>query len=140
MTASSSIQQLFSDYENAYNKLDLRTQVGAFADNFVMAGPKGVISQTQDDFIKNADKAIEFYRSVGMNSARILSMKESPISEQYTMVLIHWGVTFEKTGDKMEEFDVSYIVHNAAGHPEIIMAIAHQDEDEAMKKLGDVAV
>lgn len=101
-----------------------------------MAGPRGIISQTKDEFIRNADQAVALYKSVGMNSARILSIAESPISDHYTMVTIHWGVTFENTGDKMEEFDVSYIVHNSPGGLEIIMAIAHQDEDEAMKRLG----
>ncbi len=36
-------------------------------------------------------------------------MKETWFGEDYVMVTIHWGVTFE-TLDKPVEFDVSYLV------------------------------
>ena len=55
------------------------------------------------------------------------------------MVVVHWGVTFEKTGEKPIEFDVSYIVQETDGDPKIILFISHQDEQEAMKKLGFVS-
>jgi hypothetical protein len=34
------------------------------------------------------------------------------------------------------EFDVSYIIHEGGSKPRIILFIAHQDEEEAMKKPG----
>jgi hypothetical protein len=46
------------------------------------------------------------------------------------------GVTFQKTGNKPIEFDVSYIVHEKDNEPEIILFISHEDEEEAMKKSG----
>jgi hypothetical protein len=52
------------------------------------------------------------------------------------MVTVHWGVTFQKTGDEPVEFDVSYIVSETGSEPKIILFVAHQDEEEAMKKLG----
>jgi hypothetical protein len=63
-------------------------------------------------------------------------MEETPISDQYSMVKVHWGVTFRKTGDRVIEFDVSYLVQNIGPEPKIILFIAHQDEEEAMKELG----
>jgi hypothetical protein len=107
-----------------------------FADTFISAGPKGTIAQNKKDFLKKAEQASAFYRSVGQTSARIISKNIIPISDQYTMVTLHWGVTFRKTGDKLIEFDVSYIVYQPEDEPSIILFIAHQDEQEAMKKLG----
>ena len=52
------------------------------------------------------------------------------------MVTVHWGVTFRKTGNELIEFDVSYIVYQSGDEPSIILFIAHQDEQEAMRKLG----
>ena len=52
------------------------------------------------------------------------------------MVTVHWGVTFGKTGDEMTEFDVTYIIQETGAEPKIIMFITHQDEQEAIKKLG----
>jgi hypothetical protein len=45
-------------------------------------------------------------------------------------------VTFQKTGDKLIEFDVSYLVQKTVPEPKIILFIAHQDEEQAMKDLG----
>jgi hypothetical protein len=52
------------------------------------------------------------------------------------MVRVHWGVTFKKTGDNIIEFDVSYLVQKIGPEPKIILFVAHEDEEEAMKELG----
>jgi hypothetical protein len=83
-----------------------------------------------------ASKAAEFYRSVGQTSAKILSMDETAISREYSMVKVDWGVTFAKTGNKLIEFDVKYFIQKTGPEPKIIMFIAHQDEEKAMKELG----
>ena len=130
------IEKLFIEYERAFNDLDVKKSAEFFADTFISAGPKGTIAQNKKDFLKKADQASAFYRSVGQTSARIISKNIIPISDQYTMVTVHWGATFRKTGDKLIEFDVSYIVYQPEDEPSIILFIAHQDEQEAMKKLG----
>lgn len=127
---------LFKDYETAFNKLDLKTISGFYSDAFISAGPKGINAQSKKDFQKKAKQAGEFYRSVGHNSAKIISKRIMPICNEYSMVVVRWGVTFEKTGDKLIEFDVSYIVYEKASDPQIILFISHQDEEEAMKKLA----
>ena len=52
------------------------------------------------------------------------------------MVTVHWAVKFEKTGEQVIEFDVSYIVQETNDMMKIILFISHEDEEEAMKKLG----
>ncbi len=131
-----SIKKLFAEYEKAFNALDVEKQVPFFAEHFISAGPRGSIAQGRDEFAKMASKAAEFYRSVGQTSAKILSMDETEISREYSMVKVHWGVTFEKTGNKLIEFDVTYFIQNIGTESKIIMFIAHQDEERAMKELG----
>ena len=130
------IKRLFVEYENAFNALDVEKQVPFFAEHFISAGPKGSIAQGRGEFAKMATKAAEFYRSVGQTSAKILSMDEIPISNEYSMVRIHWGVTFRKTGNRPIEFDVTYFIQKTGPEPKIIMFISHQDEEKAMKELG----
>ena len=127
---------LFKDYEIAFDKLDLKTISGYCADNFISAGPKGSITQSKKEYAKEAEQAIQFYRSVGRNSARIISKRIMPICNEYSMVVVRWGVTFEKTGTKQIEFDVSYIIQETDIDPKIILLISHEDEEAAMKKLG----
>ena len=130
------LDTLFKQYETAFNKLDLKTISGYYADTFISAGPKGVIAQSKKEFEEKAEEAVGFYRSVGHRSARIISKRVMPICDKYDMVVIRWGVTFEKTGSKIIEFDISYIVYEIDDLPRIILFISHEDEEEAMKKLG----
>ncbi len=130
------IEELFTGYEKAFNELDIEAIAQYFDDTFISAGPKGTIAQSKDDFRMNARQASEQYRSLGQNSAKILSKGISSISDQYAIVTVHWGITFEKTGDKVTQFDVSYIVREIGNAAKVVMFISHEDEEEAMKKLG----
>ena len=129
------IEALFKDYGEAFSSLALQKTAQLYADNFIAAGPKGTISQTRQEFLDNADEAAEFYRKVGQQRADILSAKETWFSENYVMVTVHWGVTFEKLDDPVE-FDVSYLVQLTGREPKIILFISHEDEEEMMKELG----
>lgn len=130
------VKKLFEEYEKAFNALEVEKQVPFFAEHFISAGPRGSIAQGRDEFSRMASEAAKFYRSVGQTSAKILSMDETAISGEYSMVKVHWGVTFAKTGNKLIEFDVTYFIQKTGPEPKIIMFIAHQDEEEAMKDLG----
>ncbi len=128
--------KLFTEYEQAFNKLDIASIGQHNADTFISAGPKGTIARDKKDFLSWAKQASDLYKSIGQKSAKILSKKIIPISNEYAMATVHWGVTFEKTGDEVIEFDVSYIVQQIGNDLNIILFITHQDEEEAMKKLG----
>lgn len=130
------LDTLFKQYEEAFNRLDLKAITGYYADTFISAGPKGTISQNKKEFTEKAEQAASFYRSVGQKSARIVSKRVMPISNNYSMVVVRWGVTFEQTGSRQIEFDVSYIIQETGDDPKIILFISHEDEEAAMKKLG----
>ena len=127
---------LFKQYESAFDKLDFKTITDYYADTFMSAGPKGIIAQNKNQLLEKSKQAAEFYRSVGQKSARIISKRIMPICDKYTMVVIRWGVVFEKTGSRPVEFDISYIVFESEEDPKIILFISHEDEETAMKKLG----
>jgi hypothetical protein len=129
------IEKLFAEYGMAFSALDLQNTAKLYADNFIAAGPKGVISQSRKEFDANAEKAAEYYRKVGQKSAEALSMTETWFGDKYVMVTIHWGAHFEKL-DKPYEFDVSYLVQLTDNTPKIILFISHDDEDEAMKEVA----
>ena len=131
------IEELFRDYGKSFSALDLHHTADLYADQFIAAGPKGIISQTREEFDKNAEQAADYYRKVGQKRAEILSAKETWFGDRYVMVTIHWGAHFEKL-DKPYEFDVSYLVQLTDAKPKIILFISHQDEDEAMKKVAEM--
>ena len=129
------LDNLFKEYETAFDKLDVKTISGYCADSFISAGPKGSITQSRKDYEKKAEQATKFYKSVGRKSAKIISKRVMPICNDYSMVVVRWGITFDKTGNKLIEFDTSYIIQETGSEPKIILLISHEDEEEAMKKL-----
>ena len=133
------IDTLFKQYEKSFDKLDMRALSGYCADSFMSAGPKGTITQSKEQYEKKGEEAVKFYRSVGWSSARIISKRMMPISDCYAMVVIRWGLAFERTGSKLMEFDITYIVQLTGTDPKIILMISHEDEEVAMKKLGVLA-
>jgi len=130
------LDTLFKEYETAFDKLDLKKISGYCADSFIAAGPKGSITQSRKDFEKKAEQTNKFYKSVGRTSARIISKRVMPICNDYSMVVVRWGITFDKTGNKLIEFDTSYIIEETGTEPKIILLISHVDEEVALKKLG----
>ena len=130
------LDTLFKEYETAFDKLDVKTISGYCADSFISAGPKGSITQSRKDYEKKAEQTNKFYKSVGRNSARIISKRVMPICNDYSIVVVRWGVTFYKTGNKLIEFDISYIIQETGSDPKIILLISHEDEETAIEKLG----
>lgn len=130
------VKKLFTEYERLFHVLDVAGQAVFFADSFISAGPRGAIAQSKAEFLKMAEQAAAFYKSVGQTSAKILSIEETPISNEYSLVRTHWATTFQKTEMKTVEFDVSYVVQRVGEEPKIILFITHQDEQQAMKELG----
>ncbi|HEX6849568.1 MAG TPA: hypothetical protein VF144_21425 [Chitinophagaceae bacterium] len=130
------IDTLFNRYETAFDKLDMKAMSGYCADSFITASPKGSSAQSRIEYEQKADETIEFYKSAGRNSAKIISKRVIPISNEYSMVVVRWGITFEKTGERLVEFDKSYIIQETGIDPKIILFISHDDEVAAMKKLG----
>lgn len=135
MIDTPSIKKLFAEYEKAFNQLDIASQVDHFAPAFLSAGPRGVIASSREEFRKLASQMRDFYASAGQESAQLINAKEIPISDDYSLVRTHWGAKFKKTGDRLIEFDVSYIVQKS-DPPKIILFITHEDEEKVMKELG----
>lgn len=129
------LEKLFNQYEKAFDKLDLKTISELYAETVMTAGPRGTILSTKKEFNEKSEEAANFYRNIGHKSAEIISKQFVPISDQYTMVVVHWAVTFEGIADAVE-FDISYIIQEMHSEPKIVMFISHEDEEEVMKKLG----
>ena len=130
------LDKLFENYEQDFNNLDFRRIALNYPESFISAGPKGSIAQGRTEFEEKAEEAAGFYRSIGQKSARIISKEVIHISNEYCLVTVHWSVIFEKTGEQPVEFDVSYLVQEIQDEMKIILFISHEDEMEAMKKLG----
>lgn len=130
------LEKLFKEYESAFDRLDLRNIADHYASNFMSAGPTGSTPMTKKDFLGMCEQASDMYRQMGQSSGRIISKKIIPISNEYAMVTVHWGVTFIKTGSRVIEFDVSYIIQEIDDTQQVVLFISHQDEETTLRELG----
>ncbi|MEN6517962.1 MAG: hypothetical protein ABFC38_07180 [Methanospirillum sp.] len=67
--------------------VDVEATVGAFADFFVEAGPRGVSCNRNDDtFRAQIPQGYAFYRRIGIRSMAVTTLAPSQLDER------HWGV------------------------------------------------
>jgi len=135
--AHHSLRSFFDQYAQATNEMKASTVAGFYADNFIAAGPKGNMAFRNDEkFLQWLNQLKEFNQQTGMGKMRIVQFRESPISGHYQMVTIEWGVTFQKTGDELITFNISYFVDVTGKMPRIIMYISHVDQEDYMREKG----
>jgi hypothetical protein len=135
---SGMIIKLFEKYETYFRALNFKDQARLYGRHVIAAGPAGVAyhrNNLLNRFVFNLGMR-SFYKKAGMTSVTIMNLEELHISKDYSMVKVHWGARFEKTGKRLIEFDISYLVRKTAVQPEIILFISHEDEQELFKNYG----
>ena len=132
-----SLTDLFTEYEKAFSTFHNEAVAKFYADEFMAAGPSGTaVFKNDEAFYKGLEQSGEGYRQMGMHSAQVLGLNETPFGSDYTMVTVHYGAKFHKTGDRLIEFDLSYLVSKVGSEPKIVLFISHQDEQKTLHELG----
>jgi hypothetical protein len=131
------VAKLFAAYEDAFSRLDPERQASFFADVFISAGPKGSTAHSREQFVRFASELAAFYRSIGRTGARIAGIQHVPISDHHVLARVQWSIGFEKLADRAMTAEISYVVDKTdPAHPLIVMSIAHEDEEDALRKAG----
>ncbi|QJB30574.1 hypothetical protein HF324_04070 [Chitinophaga oryzae] len=136
MEDSKNLKAFFERYAAANNNNDLNSIAGFYAESFIAAAPQGNGAFKNDDsFIRWLEQVEQFNRQTGMRHLQVVNIKEMPISTGYTQATVTWGAKFEKTGDELITFDISYFLYLTGG-PKIIMYISHEDQEVVMRQKG----
>ena len=59
------LDELFADYEKAFNQLDIKKNAEFFSDSFISAGPKGIITQNKEEFLSKQNRPANFIEVSG---------------------------------------------------------------------------
>jgi hypothetical protein len=128
MNHDNKIKAFFEGVERASNSLDLDLINSQFTDQFIFADPNGARVVEKQKFLAFLPQRQEFFKSLGHQSTKVLSLDETPIDDQYTMVKAYFLMQFQKTlGQEVEAKGDS---------PKIVMHIEHEDVKEAMQARG----
>ena len=138
MQIDNRIKKFFEEVELASNTLDLRLIDSQFADQFIFADPYGTRIVEKQKFLSVLPQRREFFKSLGHQSTKVLSLEETRLDDQYTMVKAHFLMRFRKASGEVVEANVdsTYFLFMKGESPKIVMHLEHEDVKEAMQARG----
>jgi len=138
MKPDNRIKNFFEGVEQASQTLDLHLIDSQFADQFIFADPNGTRVVEKQKFLAFLPQRQEFFKSIGHRSTKVLSLDETRLDDQYTMVKAHFLMTFQKSPGEMVEarIDSTYFLFMKGETPKIVMQMEHEDLREAMRIRG----
>ena len=138
MKTDNRIQKFFEGVEQASNMLDLNLIDAQFADQFIFADPNGTRVVEKQKFLAFLPQRQEFFKSIGHQSTKALSLDETRLDDQYAMVKAHFLMTFKKASGEIAEanIDSTYFLFMKGDTLKIVMQMEHEDVREAMQARG----
>src|SRR4030095_5336890 len=138
MTHDNKIKAFFAGVEQAGNTLDLDLIDSQFADQFIFADPNGTRVVEKQKFLAFLPQRREFFKSLGHQSTKVLSLDETQLDDQYTMVKAHFLMQFKKSSGQIVDakVDSTYFLFIKGDSPKIVMHMEHEDLKEAMQARG----
>ena len=133
------IEQFFTRYEEGANSFDPDVVTSHFTASFMGGDPNGVMCIQNDAAFRQAISARRaFFKQIGFRSAKVLSVAETPLDEQYTMAKVHWHMVFEKQpGVPLDfKFFITYFLFDVGVGPQVAFYISHEDEQRVMREAG----
>jgi hypothetical protein len=87
-------------------------------------------------FVSWLKEVHDFNEAHGMRSLRLVAVQELLLSPIHTLATVRWGAQFEKTGDRLIEFEISYFLEGTSLDYRILAYVSQRDQSEEMKRLG----
>ena len=131
----SDLDHFFKQYGT--NFLNPEALTGFYGDCAMMAAPSFVGCIRGKDEISQAIKSVtEYQQKTGMRSLTPTLIKETSVDDHHRWAKVKWAATFEKTGDRLISFEISYLVRTEGGQNKILFYVSHQDEQKLRAELG----
>ncbi len=135
MKEMNDLNAFFTDYgESAF---DPERTLGFYGDFAVASTPSFV------GCLRGAEEMAAAFSQVadGQRRTGLIGMKPGRVDATeldafHLLVKVQWNAQFEKTGDQVIEFDVSYVLRRMEKGFQILLYISHQDEVEMRRELG----
>jgi hypothetical protein len=133
------LEAFFNAYAAASLAGDAGTIGRSYFSSYIEAAPSTVEAFTVDAAYEAAIWAkAEAMRGLGLAESTVTLIKTAPIAPRHVLAEAEWRLRFAPQGKTPAEthFRISYVVRMEDGGPKILLAISHEDEEQAMKDLG----
>jgi hypothetical protein len=132
-----SLDQFFSRYTELSMGPQPEALATLYAKTFIAGGPQGSHAYTNDDrFIEWLRQMADFNRQHGMRALTAVSIRDVTLSPLHALATVTWGARFEKTGDRVIQFEISYLLEKAADAWHVLAYISQSDQSTEMAREG----
>jgi hypothetical protein len=132
-----SLDKFFSRYAELSMGRQPEALASWYAPTFIVGGPQGSKAFTNDAaFLTWLREVSDFNRKHGMTALTAMAIREVTLSALHTLATVTWGARFAKTGERVIEFEISYLLEKAGGEWRVLSYISRSDQSEQMSKEG----
>lgn len=129
------VRIFFEEYGDAF--LSPEVIASFYADCTVAADPSFIGGlKGSREVLKEMKKVVDYQKKTGMRSLSPVSVEIGEIAAPHYLATVTWGAFFEKTGDKLISFSISYILREEDATFKILTSISHEDERRMRSQLG----
>jgi hypothetical protein len=131
------VEQFFTRYAALSMGEDDRAMAAVYAPSFFVAGPKGSMTFANDGrFLDWLAQVRAFNRQHGMHAVSPAAVRETVLSPLHVLAQVRWSARFEKTGDRVTEFEIAYLIELAGESWRVLGYVSERDQEEEMRALG----
>jgi hypothetical protein len=136
-TQKPEIQEFFTRYADASLNGSPATIAGFYGKSFIMVGPTGSQAFANDDsFLKWLQGVLDFNKQSGLEKMFVRNIDSLSVGKHIWKATVTWGSQFAKTGNRIIEFDLHYLLEKFESGLKIIMYISDEDQEQLMKAHG----
>ena len=133
----SSLRQYFDRYAQLASGSEPSALAALYAPTFIIAGPNGSEAFTNDNRVLDwLNQVSDFNRRHGLRLLRPVAIEEMSLSPIHSLARVTWGTRFEKTGDRLITFDISYMLERFDDSWRILAYVSRNDQEDAMRVEG----
>jgi hypothetical protein len=137
MNATTPLARFFEEYARLALGDEPSAIAALYAPTFIVAGPQGSQAFANDArFLEWLHQVLDFNRRHRMQSLAPAAIQEVALSPRHFLARVTWGARFARTGDRLIEFEISYLLEQNGDRLTILSYISRSDQDEEMRKLG----
>lgn len=138
-TVDERIRDFFAGYAAAALAGDAETVGSSYFSTYIEAAPSTVEAfRVDDDYRRAVEAKADAMRALGLAASQVTVTATTPLAPGHLLVETEWRLRFQRedAGAAETRFGASYVVRLKDGHPMILLALSHEDEDKALRDLG----
>jgi hypothetical protein len=134
--ASERVKAFFQQYESNIGQPDPAAIVAQYGESFIFAGPQGTQAVRRDDFAMVLPKRQGFFKSVGLQSSRMVALEEASVDDRCVLVKAQWRLQFGSPAAPALDVFSTYLLQQQPDGLRIVFQLDHDDLTKRVHELG----